>query len=153
MFVFMLFMLLKGVRHGDISSAILFCIILLYILIFVYYDIEYGFKIAGMILSYIAFADDLASITYTALEMSILQEGLRTQPKNFGLSKNISKTKIMFIGNHAEETACNINGLVLENVDSFQYLGSVITNNNNDTKVVEKLTRKIGMLTAKSKQY
>ena len=42
----------------------------------------------------------------------------------------------MFIGNHAEETACNMNGVVLENVDSFQYLGRVITNNNNDTKAV-----------------
>ena len=122
-------------------------------MIFVYYDIEYGFKIAGIILSYIAFADDLALITYTAIEMNILLERLRTQPENFGLSKNIAKTKVMFIGNHAEETACNINGVVLENVDSFQYLGRVITNNNNDTKAVEKLTRKIGMLTAKSKQY
>ena len=48
----------------------------------------------------------------------------------------------MFIGNHAEETAYNINGVVLENVESFQYLGRVITNNNNDTKTVEKLIRK-----------
>ena len=48
----------------------------------------------------------------------------------------------MFIGNHAEETACNINGVVLENVDSFHYLGRVIINNNNDTKPVEKLTSK-----------
>ena len=62
--------------------------------------------------------------------MIILLERLRTQSKNFGLSKNISNTKVMFIGNHAEETACNINGVVLENVDSFQYLGRVITNNN-----------------------
>ena len=122
-------------------------------MIFVYYDIEYGFKIAGMILSYIAFADDLALITYTALEINILLERSRIQSENFGLSINVSKTKVMFIGNHTEETACNINGVVLENVDSFQYLGSVITNNNNDTKAVEKLTRKIGMLTAKSKQY
>ena len=69
-----LFRLLKGVRQGDISSAILFCIILLAILISVYDNIEYGFKIAGMILSYIAFADDLAWITYTTLEMNILLE-------------------------------------------------------------------------------
>ena len=48
----------------------------------------------------------------------------------------------MFIGNHAEETACNINGVVWENVDSFQYWGRVITNNNNDTKAVEKLISK-----------
>ena len=48
----------------------------------------------------------------------------------------------MFIGNHAEETACNINGAVWENVDSFQYFGRVITNNNNDTKAVEKLISK-----------
>ena len=85
--------------------------------------------------------------------MNILLERLRIQFKNFGVSINISKTKVMFIGNHTEENASNINGVVLENVDSFQYLGSVITNNNNDTKAVEKLTRKIGMLTAKSKQY
>ena len=124
----------QGVRQGDISSAILFRIILLAILIFVYDGIEYGFKIAAMILSYIAFADDLALITYTALEMNILLERLRTQSENFGLSINISKTKVMFIGNHAEETACNLNGVVLENVDSFQYLGKEITNNNNDTK-------------------
>ena len=129
-----LFRLLKGVRQGNISSAILFCIILLAILIFFYDYIEHGFRIAGMILSYITFADDLALITYTALEMNILLE--RTQSENFRLSINISKTKLMFIGNHAEEIAYNINGAVLEN-DSFQYLGRVITNNNNDTKAVE----------------
>ena len=62
--------------------------------------------------------------------MNILLERLRTQSKNFELSINISKTKVTFNENHAEETACNINGVVLENVDSFQYLGRVITNNN-----------------------
>ena len=51
--------------------------------------------------------------------MNILLERLRTQPKNFELSINISKTKVTFNENHAEETACNINGVVLENVDSF----------------------------------
>ena len=84
-----------------------------------------------MIRSYIAFADNLALITYTALEINILLERLQ----HFGLSINISKTKVMFIGNHAEEASCNINGVVLENVDSFQYLAKVITNSNNDTKV------------------
>ena len=112
---------MKGVRQGDISSAILFCIILLKILVFVYDDIKYGFKIAGMILSYIAFADDLALITYRAIEMNILLERLRNESEHFGLSINISKTKVMLIGNHTEEAFCDINGVVLENVDSFQY--------------------------------
>ena len=48
----------------------------------------------------------------------------------------------MFIGNHAEEASCNINSVVLENVESFQYLGRVITNSNNDTKAVGKLISK-----------
>ena len=108
---------------------------------FAYDDIEYGFKIAGMILSYIAFADDLALTTYTALEMTILLEKLRTQSQNFGLSINISKTKVIFIGYHTEEIACNINGAVFKNVYSFQYLERVITNNS-DTKEVEKLISK-----------
>ena len=95
-----------------------------------------------MTISYIASADDLALITYTALEVKVLLERLRTQSEHFGLSINTSKTKVMFIGNHAEEASCNINGVVLENVDSFQYLGRVITNSNNDTKAVEKLISK-----------
>ena len=78
-----------------------------------------------MTLSYIAFADDLTLITYIALEMNILLERLRTQSQH-RLSINTSKTKVMFIGNHTEETACNRNGVVLENVDSCQYLGRII---------------------------
>ena len=74
-----LFQLLEGVRQGEIPSAILFCIILLAILVFIFDDIEYGFKIAGMIISYIAFGDDLVLLTYTVLEMNILLERLRTQ--------------------------------------------------------------------------
>ena len=111
-------------------------------MIFAYDNIENGFKITGMMLSYIAFADDRPLITYATLEMNILLERLRTQSENFGLSISISKTKLIFIGNDAKEIACIINGVVLENVDSFQYLGRVITNNNNDTKVVEKLISK-----------
>ena len=48
----------------------------------------------------------------------------------------------MFVGNHTEEIVCYRNGAVLENVDSFQYLGRVITNNSNDTEPVEKLISK-----------
>ena len=92
-----LFRLLKGVRQRYISSAILFCLILIAILIFVYNDIECSFKITVMILSNIAFADDLALVTYTALEVNILLERLRTQSKNFGLSINISKTKLCLL--------------------------------------------------------
>ena len=95
-----------------------------------------------MILSYIAFGHDIALITYTALEISILLKRLRTQSKNFLLSINISKTKVMFVGNLTEEIVCYRNGVVLENVDSFQYLGRVITNNSNDTEPVEKLISK-----------
>ena len=92
-----LFRLLKGVRQRYISSAILFCLILIAILIFVYNDIECSFKITVMILSNIAFADDLALVTYTALEVNILIERLRTQSKNFGLSINVSKTKLCLL--------------------------------------------------------
>ena len=48
----------------------------------------------------------------------------------------------MFIGDQAEETACNINSVVLENGGSFQYLERDIANSNNDTKTVEKLISK-----------
>ena len=46
------FWLLKCIRQGDESSVILFSIILHAVLIFVYDDIKYGFKIDGIIVLY-----------------------------------------------------------------------------------------------------
>ena len=95
----------------------------------------------------------LSQLFLSGTENNILLERLRTQSEHFGLSINISKTKVMFIGNHAEEASCNINGVVLENEDSFQYLGRVITNSNNDTKAVEKLKDRKTPMSTKKKTF
>jgi len=55
--------LLKGVKQGDIASAILFCICVMVILSKVYENHEYGFKVGGEIYPDISYADDIALIT------------------------------------------------------------------------------------------
>jgi len=134
--------LLKGVRQGDILSALLFCIVLTVILTATFEDTEYGVKISGLLLTYIAFADDIALVTYTVTEMNEVLRNLKFHSEVFGLSINISKTKYMLIGNHPDELLCEINGEQLEKVENFQYLGRTINNSNNDLKAVDKLISK-----------
>lgn len=134
--------LLKGVRQGDILSALLFCIVLLVILATTFDDTEMGIKLAGLLLTYIAFADDLALVTYSVTEMNEVLQNLQFHSQVFGLSINISKTKYMLIGNHPDGQFCEINGEQLEKVENFQYLGRTINNSNNDLKAVDKLISK-----------
>ena len=99
------------------------------------------------------FLNTLSQLFLSGTENNILLERLRTQSEHFGLNLNISKTKVMFIGNHAEEASCNINGVILENVYSFQYLGRVITNSNNGTKAAEKLKDRKTPMSTKKKTF
>ena len=134
--------LLKGVRQGDILSALLFCIVLFVIMTATFNDTEKGIKLAGLLLTYIAFADDLALVTYSVTDMNEILCNLKYQSEVFGLSINTAKTKYMLIGNHPDEMSCEINGERLEKVENFQYLGRTINNSNNDLKAVDKLISK-----------
>ena len=79
----------KGVKQGDILSALLFCIVLMVILTETFENTKYRIKIAGIILIYAAFADDLALVTYTTNKMNEVLNRLKL------LDMSITKTKYM----------------------------------------------------------
>ena len=120
--------LLKGVRQGDILSALLFCIVLFVIMTATFNDTEKGNKLAGLLLTYITFADDLALVTYSVTDMNEILCNLKYQSEVFGLSINTAKTKYMLISNHPDGMSCEINDERLEKVENFQYLGRTINN-------------------------
>lgn len=73
------------------------------------------------------FADDAALVTKTPEELQRLVTAFVNAAKTFGLNVNINKTEVMFV--NTLPAIIHINGNPLKEVNSFKYLGSLITNN------------------------
>ena len=127
--------ILKGVKQGDLLSALLFCIALKVILEDTFDGIDFGIKIGGNLENEKDYADDIALITATTDQMNMLLDPLHRNALAFGLSINVKKTKIMFIGNH-DNTYVTISGIKVDVVEEFKYLGRVLSNDGDDSKAV-----------------
>jgi hypothetical protein len=94
------------------------------------------FKVGGKIISTVRFADDLVLL---AKEETILQsmiDKLIEVGRGYGIESNVEKTKTMRISRQSPPLHIKIDKKPVENVEEFNYLGSMITN---DARVHEKL--------------
>ena len=134
------FDILRGVKQGDLPSAMLFCIVLKIIMKETFYGLECGIRIGGEILTDEDYADDAGIMTENIPDMNLVFQRLEENAKRFGLSINIKKTKAMFIGNHSDENGSvppiKISGKCIDIVTNFEYLGRFLTNNADDTVAV-----------------
>ena len=78
------------------------------------------------------FADDLVAVSVgddTECITQDLQEAadsVLNWAETEGMSLNVSKTKVMVFGENRDEVSIIINGSVVENVDSYKYLGVML---------------------------
>ena len=72
------------------------------------------------------FADDLALLSSTRIQLQLKNERLSNASKGTGLKISITKTKVMRF-NPASEEEVIVNGEELEGVDSFVYLGAKVS--------------------------
>ena len=128
--------MLRGVKQGDIASAILFCLALMVVLLRTFEDLDCGIRIGGIPHTDEAYADDIALITVNTQQMNKVLERLRINAAEFGLMINIKKTKVMMIA-ASNEPPCVIGDDILEVVTSFEYLGRVLSNNADDMKALK----------------
>lgn len=132
--------ILRGVKQGDLASAVLFCIILFIILLDTFEGLDYGIRLGGEIMTDKGYADDVGLMTETAEQMNFVLERLHIAAKNYGLSINIAKTKIMFFGSYSAKNSTLpdivINGTKLDVVEKFEYLGRILSNKSDDTAAV-----------------
>jgi len=84
-----------------------------------------GFKIGGMTINNLRYADDIVLIAQSAEELQELVDRLIREGTNYNLLLNASKTKVMT--NTAQRMDIKANGTALEQVTVFQYLGANIT--------------------------
>jgi hypothetical protein len=95
------------------------------------------FKIGGQIIHTVKYADDLVLL---AKEDKVLQDMIDKLIKIgrcYGMEMNVEKTKVMRISKQPSPVKIMTVQKQLENVESFKYLGSILTNYGRCTRTCE----------------
>ena len=117
----------RGVRQGCVLSPDLFNIYSEMIMRELE-DLE-GVRVGGRNITNIRYADDTALLADSEPKMQCLVNTLVSESLRKGLKVNFTKTKVMVVSKCNEQinAAITIDGNTLEQVDSFSYLGSTLT--------------------------
>ena len=105
-------------------------------------DFTGGVRIGGRVITNLRYADDVVLIAGGMEELQELVNRVSKASFQFGLALNLSKTKVMKIcrkGKNDEELKfITVNSKRIENFKGFIYLGSLITNNYDETKEIRR---------------
>ena len=130
--------ILKGVKQGDILSAVLFCVLLAAILNNI--EEENGYKIGGHQISNLGYADDIVALDENIEKLQTFLNTFCAEAEKTGLRINISKTNAFTTDK--QKPNITINGRNIEYVDNFVYLGHNINSKNNHQEAVESRINK-----------
>ena len=128
--------ILKGVKQGDVLSALLFCIVIAAIILKAESDCKSGFSIGGHLLSNLSYADDIAAINRSQEELQAFLDCLVKYSAEVGLFINVSKTECMTT-NKNKDLYLTINGKQIKQVNQFAYLGHKLSATNDGTPAVK----------------
>jgi len=114
----------RGVRQDCCLSPIMFNLYSEYLTKEVLEGLG-DFKIGGQIIHTVKYADDLVLLTKEEKDMfdKLIEIG-----RCYGMELNVEKTKVMRISRQPLPVKTIIDQKQLENVESFKYLGSILTN-------------------------
>ncbi|KAL8597728.1 hypothetical protein ACOMHN_001687 [Nucella lapillus] len=96
-------------------------------------------KVTKSLVRDLLYADDCAIVAHSEDDLQRLTDSLSAATKHFGLTISIKKTEVMFQpskGSTANMPEIKINGTVLNNGDSFTYLGSILSSPNSLDKEI-----------------
>jgi len=141
------FVVLKGVRQGCILFPQLFNLFAEAVMREALKEFTGGFRIGGRTITNLRYADDIIFITTSQTDLQKLVNRLDQSSHKYGLRINIDKTKVMatqgIIGN------ITIQGTPVEEVNTFVYLGALVTKDSNSTLDLKaKLAKGQGILSS-----
>ena len=119
----------KGVRQGCNLSPCLFNILAEQIMRKALAGFAGGFRIGGRTINNLRYADDIVLLATTPEELQELVKQVASAAEEYGMSINVTKTKVMTNTEEVLETV--VGTKKLEQVNSFVYLGSRIAKDGN----------------------
>ena len=107
-------------------------------------EINYGIRLGETLVNNLRFADDINLIDEDYRSLQEQPEKIRAVAEQAGLIVNVGKIKTMVFGDRKIEQELTTEHKNIEEVDKFEYLGSLIPSDNNCS---EEIRRRIGKAT------
>ena len=118
----------RGVRRGCCLSPLLFTIYTDAMMAEAMEGTEEGVKVSGKIVKDIQFADDPGMVASSERGLQSIMDRLEATAGKYEVKVNIKKTKVMKVFRNVERRMnITVGGHKIEQVESFKYLGSTIT--------------------------
>ena len=130
-----------GVRQGCLLSPTLFNIFLERIMTDAVEDHQGTVSIGGRTITNLRFADDIDGLTGKEEELASLVDRLDKTSAAFGMEISAEMTKLVTNNANGISTDIRINGEKLDEVDSFKYLGAVVTNQSSKPEVLSRIAK------------
>ena len=127
-----------GVRQGCLLSPVLFNIYLERIMRDTLHDHQTSISLGGRPLSNLKFADDIDLLGGSERELQVLTDRLTQYAGAFGMEVSTEKSKTMVNSTNNLQATIHMNGEQLEHVNSFTYLGAVLTQDGSCTAEIRK---------------
>jgi exonuclease III len=132
------FQVVTGVRQGCILSPLIFLLVMDWVLKRSLDDSTCGIQwVNGGQLTDLDFADDIALVEDTWHGMAEITTRVEREAGAVGLRINADKTKLMVVGNMTDKGCIMAGGQLVETVEEFCYLGSVISDNSSCDKDIK----------------
>ena len=136
-----------GVRQGCLLSPTLFNIFLERIMTDALENHEGSVSIGGRTITNLRFADDIDALAGKEDELVKLINHLDTTSTKYGMEISAEKTKLMTNNTKGISLDVRIGGQKLETVQSFKYLGSVVSDEGSKQEIMSRIAQTIGALT------
>ena len=136
-----------GVRQGCLLSPTLFNIFLETIMADALEDHKSTVSIGGRTISNLRFADDIDGLAGSKLELANLVERLDETSTAYGMQISVEKTKLMTNSTVGISSNIRVNGEKLETVQSFKYLGAIVTDEGPMPEIRSRIAQTIAALT------
>ena len=130
-----------GVRQGCLLSPTLFNIFLERIMTDVLENHQGTVSIGGRTITNLRFADDIDDLAGKEEELASLVDRLDKTSAAFGIENSAEKTKLMTNNANGISIDIRINGEKLDEVDSFKYLGAVVTDQGSKPEVLSRIAQ------------
>ena len=130
-----------GVRQRCLLSPTLFKIFLERIMCEALDDHEDSVSIGGRLITYFRFADDIVVNAEEEGEVGVLIDRLDRTTTRYKMEIGPDKTKVMTNNPNGLQREIKIKGQRLEEVESFKYLGAIISNEGSKPEILSRIAQ------------